>query len=327
MVPTGERLSPSEVEVVVRLAERARASVGRVIVGKGETIDLALVALLAEGHILFEDVPGLGKTVLARSLARSLGCGFQRIQFTPDLLPSDVTGLSIFNQKSQEFEYHAGPIFTNVLLADEINRATPRTQSALLEAMAERQVTIDGAGRALPRPFIVLATQNPMELEGTFPLPEAQLDRFALRLSVGYPSEDEEMAIARRFETADPLEDLEPVVDREEIMRAIHACRRILVGDAVAGYVVALVRATRDNDLVALGASPRATLTLWRGAQVRAAMAGRPYVVPDDVQEIAPAVLCHRLIVQPEERARGRTASAIVEEILGRVPVPVEESV
>ncbi|MGH2458271.1 MAG: AAA family ATPase [Chloroflexota bacterium] len=316
--------SLDEVQDVARVADRVRGCIGQVIVGKREVIDLVLVALLGEGHVLFEDVPGLGKTMLARAAARALDCAFQRIQFTPDLLPSDVTGLSIFNQKTQEFEYRAGPVFTNLLLADEINRATPRTQSALLEAMAERQVTVDGDSRRLPRPFVVMATQNPIELEGTFPLPEAQLDRFALRVSIGYPREDEELAIARRFEASDPLKSLDAVVDRDDLARAIDVCQRVRVGDAVAGYLVALVRATRVVASVALGASPRATLTLWRSAQALAALDGRPYVLPDDVKRVAPSVLCHRLILRPEERARGRTADAVVAEVLDRAPVPVE---
>ncbi len=316
--------SYEEVKQVAEIADRVRHCVGQVIVGKRDVIDLVLVALLGEGHVLFEDVPGLGKTMLARTTARALDCAFQRIQFTPDLLPSDVTGLSIFNQKIQEFEYRAGPVFTNVLLADEINRATPRTQSALLEAMAERQVTVDGDSRRLPRPFVVMATQNPIELEGTFPLPEAQLDRFALRLTIGYPGEDEEIAIARRFESSDPLKNLDSVVTREDLLRAIEICQRVRVGDAVGRYLVALVRATREVEVIALGASPRATLTLWRSAQVRAALDGRPYVIPDDVKSVAASVLCHRLILRPEERARGRTTKGVVDGLLERMPVPVE---
>lgn len=321
---TASPSSHEDVQHVAGIADRVRQCIGQVIVGKREVIDLVLVALLGEGHVLFEDVPGLGKTMLARATARALDCAFQRIQFTPDLLPSDVTGLSIFNQKTQEFEYRAGPVFTNVLLADEINRATPRTQSALLEAMAEHQVTVDGDSRRLPRPFVVMATQNPIELEGTFPLPEAQLDRFALRLSVGYPSEDEEVAIARRFESADPLKSLGSVVSRDELVRAIEICQRIRVGDAVARYLIGLVRATRGAEPIALGASPRATLTLWRSAQVRAALDGRPFVVPDDVKGVAPSVLCHRLILRPEDRARGQSTVAVVEELLKQTPVPVE---
>lgn len=321
------RASQAEVREVVQLADEVRMSVGRVIVGKSEVIDQVLVAIFSEGHILFEDVPGLGKTILARSLARSLDCAFQRIQFTPDLLPSDVTGLSIFNQKNQEFEYRPGPILTNVLLADEINRATPRTQSALLEAMAERQVTIDGESRLVPRPFIVMATQNPVELEGTFPLPEAQLDRFTMRLSVGYPTADEEIAIARRFAADDPLEHLTPVASKAAITRAISICRRVFVGDAVGRYIISLIRATRESEAVLLGASPRATLALWHGAQARAAIADRAFVLPDDVKAIAPVVLAHRLIVRPDERARGRTELSIVDEVLERVPVPIDEDV
>lgn len=325
--PLPARISTAEAVQIADLGERLRRSIEQVIVGKRETIELALIALLSEGHILFEDVPGLGKTMLARALARSLDCEFQRIQFTPDVLPSDVTGLSIFNQKTQEFEYRPGPIVTNVLLADEINRATPRTQSALLEAMAERQVTIDGTSRPLPRPFVVLATQNPIELEGTFPLPEAQLDRFALRLSIGYPTEEEELAIARRFVGHDPLGTVRPAAERAEVLRAIADCQRVFVGEAVGRYLVALVRATRTSEAIQLGASPRATLTLWRAAQVRAALEGRTFVTPDDVKQVAPAVLTHRLILRSDLRLRGRSATTIVADLLDSTPVPVEEMV
>jgi MoxR-like ATPase len=307
------------------LAERARASVERVIVGKSDAIDLLLVALLCEGHVLLEDVPGIGKTMLAKSVARTLGCGFRRIQFTPDLLPTDVTGLSFFNQREQSFEFRAGPVFAQVVLADEINRATPRTQSALLEAMEERQVSVEGETRPLPRPFLVLATQNPVELEGTFPLPEAQLDRFLLRVALGYPSVEEERAILRRFRLASPLDELVPVVSAEELVEAQRACRGAHVAEPVVGYLLAIVRATRDHAGVELGASPRASLALYRAAQALAVIRGRAFVVPDDVKHLAPAVLTHRLIVASGSRLRGRDRESIVATILEETPVPVED--
>jgi MoxR-like ATPase len=313
-----------DIRRVAQVAATIRDNVGRVIVGKVETTTLLLVALLCEGHVLIEDVPGVGKTTLAKALARSLDLAFQRIQFTPDLLPSDVTGLSYFNQKTQEFQFRPGPIFANLVLADEINRATPRTQSALLEAMEERQVTSDGETRKLPRPFLVLATENPIELEGTFPLPEAQLDRFLLRVSLGYPSRDEEAAIARRFQDANPLDDLEPTLPADEIAELERICRRVFVSEAVEGYLVDLVRATRDQAGVELGASPRATLALFRAGQALAAIDGRDHVLPDDVKRLALPVLGHRLILSVQGRFSGHRASDIVAEVLQRVPVPVE---
>jgi MoxR-like ATPase len=309
------------------LAGRARASVERVIVGKSDAIDLLLVALLCEGHVLLEDVPGIGKTMLAKAAARTLGCSFRRIQFTPDLLPTDVTGLSFFNQREQSFEFRAGPVFAQVVLADEINRATPRTQSALLEAMEERQVSVEGETRPLPRPFLVLATQNPVELEGTFPLPEAQLDRFLLRLALGYPAVEEERAILRRFRLASPLDELEPVVSADELLEAQRACRSAHVAEPVEGYLLAVVRATRDHPGVELGASPRASLALYRAAQALAAIRGRGFVVPDDVKRLAPAVLTHRLIVASGSRLRGRDRESILATILEETPVPVEDAV
>jgi MoxR-like ATPase len=315
-----------DVEPIRAMAERAAHNIEQVIVGKRDVIDLLLVALLCEGHVLIEDVPGIGKTMLAKSVARTLDCPFRRIQFTPDLLPSDVTGVSFFNQRSQEFEFRPGPIFAQVVLADEINRATPRTQSALLECMEERQVSLEGETRPLPRPFLVLATQNPIELEGTFPLPEAQLDRFLVRLSLGYPNEVDEKHIVRRFRTGSPLDELPAVVDTVELIAMQRLAREVHVADVVEDYVVRLVRASRLHASIELGASPRATLGLYRAAQALAALKGRGYVLPDDVKRLAPAVLTHRLIVSAQSRLRGRGAADVLAEVLGSVPVPVEDA-
>jgi MoxR-like ATPase len=315
-----------DVTTIRALADRAGENIERVIVGKRDVIDLLLVAVLCEGHVLIEDVPGIGKTMLARSLARTLDCSFKRIQFTPDLLPSDVTGVSFFNQRLQEFEFRPGPIFAQVVLADEINRATPRTQSALLECMEERQVSVEGETRPLPRPFLVLATQNPIELEGTFPLPEAQLDRFLLRLSVGYPNEADEKRIVRRFRAGSPLDELPAVVDAVELLAMQRLVREVHVADVVEDYVVRLVRASRLHASVELGASPRATLGLYRASQALAAVKGRGYVLPDDVKRLAPAVLTHRLIVSAQSRLRGRGAADVLTEVIATVPVPVEDA-
>jgi MoxR-like ATPase len=310
---------------VVSGTAKVRENVARVIVGKEDAVTLLLVALLCEGHVLIEDVPGVGKTTLARALARSLDLSFQRIQFTPDLLPSDVTGISYFNQQTQQFQFRPGPVFANVLLADEINRATPRTQSALLEAMEERQVTVDGETRALPRPFLVLATENPIELEGTFPLPEAQLDRFLMRVNLGYPTLEEEKQIARRFRGPNPLEKLSPVLPASRIPELAAACREVHVSEAVEEYLVALVRASRDAPEVSLGASPRATIALLRGSQALAALQGRGYVLPDDVKRLAQPVMGHRLILSSEGRLHGQTEVQVVAALLDRVSAPVEE--
>lgn len=309
---------------IAATAARLRDNIQRVIVGKTEVIDLALIAMLCEGHLLLEDVPGTGKTTLAKTIAASLGCTFRRVQFTPDLLPSDLTGIYYFNQKEQEFVFRPGPIMAQILLADEINRATPRTQSALLEAMQERQVTVDIATHRLPRPFLVMATQNPVELEGTFPLPEAQLDRFLMKVAIGYPSEAGENDILLRFERDDPLETLDAVVAPEDIVRMQENVRLVRVEDSVREYVVKVCRATRDHEDIELGASPRATMALYRTCQALAATRGRDYVIPDDVKTMAPYVLIHRLIVNPQTRLRGRTPEDVIREVVDTVAVPVE---
>ena len=313
-----------DAELIAGLARRLRENIQKVIVGKDDAINLALAAVLCEGHILLEDVPGIGKTTLARALAVSLGCSFRRIQFTPDLLPSDVTGLNWFNQKKQEFEYRPGPVMSQVVLADEINRATPRTQSALLEAMQERQVTVDGVTRPLPRPFLVLATQNPIELEGTFPLPEAQVDRFLLRIAIGYPNEAEEGAILERFRLSDPLPELQAVISPPEIIETQNQRRQVRVEDSVRDYVVKVARATRSHQEIELGASPRATLALFQSAQAWAAIQGRDYVLPDDVKQMAPHVLTHRMLISPQAQLRGRKPEELVSSIVDTVAVPVE---
>jgi MoxR-like ATPase len=307
-------------------ARRIRENVTSVIVGASESIDLMLAALLAGGHVLLEDVPGTGKTTLARAFARSIGASFRRIQFTPDLMPSDITGIHFFSQRSGEFEFRPGPILANVVLADEVNRATPRTQSALLEAMEERTITIDGETQALPAPFLVMATQNPIELEGTFPLPEAQLDRFLLRLQIGYPDERGEVEVLRRFESRSPLEALQPVVAGSELVQLSATLPQVHVEDAVAQYVVRLCRATREHAAFDLGASPRASLALFRVSRALAAMDGRDYVRPDDVKRLAQPVLSHRLMLSSQTRLRGRTASDVLDEILHEVAVPVADA-
>jgi MoxR-like ATPase len=307
------------------IAAQLRTNIQTVIIGKDDVIDLALVALLCEGHVLLEDVPGIGKTTLAKAIARSLDCTFKRIQFTPDLLPSDVTGISYYNQKQQIFEFRAGPIFSQVVLADEINRATPRTQSALLEAMQERQVTVDGQTMALARPFLVLATQNPIELEGTFPLPEAQVDRFMLRISLGYPGVEEEHRILVRFERTDPFEKLAPVVSAEDLLSMQKQVRTVRVERSVAEYMVNVCRATREAPGIQLGVSPRGTLALYHAAQAFAAIHARDYVLPDDVKTLAPYALAHRIVVDSQSRLRGRKPEDILRDVLERTPVPVDK--
>ncbi len=313
-------------ELVSRVAEaaaRIKASIGQVLVGKEDVVELTLAAVLSGGHILIEDVPGIGKTTLARALASSLDCVFKRIQFTPDLMPSDITGINYYNQRSGEFEFRPGPIISQVVLADEINRATPRTQSALLEAMGERQVTVDDATVPLPSPFLVIATQNPIELEGTFPLPEAQLDRFLLRLQLGYPDEPEEEEMLVRFGNADPLADLKPVVAAAEVVEFQTLTQRVYVDPVLRNYAVRVVQATRQHQEVELGASPRATMGLYRCSQALAVIRGREYVTPDEIKMLAPYALSHRVILKSQARLRERTAAGIIQDILEQVTVPV----
>ncbi|MFP4396233.1 MAG: AAA family ATPase [Anaerolineales bacterium] len=303
-------------------AERVIANIEQVIVGKRLTVELAVIGLLSQGHLLIEDVPGVGKTMLARSLARSLNCSFGRIQFTPDMLPSDVTGVSIYNQATRTFEYQPGPLMAQIVLTDEINRATPKTQAALLEAMEERQITVDGVTHPLPMPFMVMATQNPVEYEGTFALPEAQLDRFLMRIHLGYPELDEEIEVMDRQQFRHPILDLTPVSSAEELITAQEAIKAIYVAPAVKEYIVRLVQRTRDHNHTSLGASPRGSLTLYRTGQARAALHTRDYVLPDDVKAVAGAVLAHRLILSPGARLRDVTAEEVVMEILDKTPVP-----
>ena len=318
-----ETLTPETAGSVSQAAANIKDNIERVLVGKGGVIELTLAAVLSSGHILIEDVPGIGKTTLARTLASSLDCTFQRIQFTPDLMPSDITGINYYNQKSGEFEFRPGPIIAQIVLADEINRATPRTQSALLEAMAERQLTVDDITITLPVPFLVIATQNPIELEGTFPLPEAQLDRFMLRLRLGYPTEDEEEAMLTRFQTADPLNDLAAVVGASDITELQETVRQVHLDPVLRNYLVQLVQATRTHADVELGASPRATLGLYRCSQALAAIRGRDYVTPDDLKTLAPLALSHRMILRSQARLRERTPESVIDEILAQIQVPV----
>jgi MoxR-like ATPase len=297
----------------------------KAVVGKQAAVELLLVALLAEGHVLIEDVPGVGKTLIAKALAKSIGGRFTRVQFTPDLLPSDITGFNVFNPRASQFEFKTGPVETNILLADEINRTVPRTQSSLLESMAEGQVTIDGETRMLPRPFFVLATQNPIELEGTFPLPEAQLDRFLLKVNLGYPNRDEEMTIMDQAGSGDPLAALETVTEPETVTRLQGQRRTVHVSDPVKRYIADLVSETRKSPVFSYGASPRGSLSLMRTCQALAFVRERDYVLPDDVKYMAPWVLGHRLILKPEEQLRGHTADGFLSDIINRVPVPADD--
>ena len=315
--------NPTAAGGIAQAVASVKENIEKVLVGKGGVIELTLAAVLSSGHILIEDVPGIGKTTLARALASSLDCTFHRIQFTPDLMPSDITGINFYNQKSGEFEFRPGPIIAQVVLADEINRATPRTQSALLEAMGERQLTVDDVTITLPIPFLVIATQNPIELEGTFPLPEAQLDRFLLRLRLGYPTEDEEEAMLTRFQTDDPLKDLAAVLGASDIASLQEAVREVHFDPVLRNYLVQLVQATRSHGDVELGASPRATMGLYRCSQALAAIRGRDYVTPDDLKTLAPLALAHRMILKSQARLRERTPESIIDEILAQVQVPV----
>jgi MoxR-like ATPase len=307
---------------VKSFTEKVIANIEKVIIGKRDTVELAVVGLLCQGHLLIEDVPGVGKTMLARSLARSIGCSFSRIQFTPDMLPSDVTGVSIFNQVTREFEFRPGPVMAQVVLADEINRATPKTQAALLEAMEERQTTVDGVTRMLPRPFMVLATQNPIEYEGTFPLPEAQVDRFLMRLRLGYPAAADEIAILDRQQFRHPFQALEQIVSVEELVAAQEAIKEVYISPALKRYIVEIAHQTREHPEVYLGASPRGSLALYRTAQARAAMVERDYVLPDDIKALIVPALAHRVILGPGARLRDLSAQQVVEEIMHNVPVP-----
>jgi MoxR-like ATPase len=297
-------------------------NVGRVIIGKREVIELVVVGLLSQGHILIEDVPGVGKTMLARALAKSLGCSFRRIQFTPDMLPSDVTGVSIFNQKTREFEFRPGPIMAQIVLTDEINRATPKTQSALLEVMEEKQVTVDGVTYLMEKPFLVMATQNPIEYEGTFPLPEAQLDRFMLRISLGYPSSEDEIAILDSQQFTHPIESISQVVSVDELLEAQQVVKEVYIDPLIKQHIVTLVTATRQHADTYLGASPRGSLALYKTSRALAAVQGRDYVIPDDIKGLAEATLAHRLIISPSARIKDVSSKVIVDEIIHSVPVP-----
>jgi len=304
------------------LCKKIIENMSRVIVGKYSCIELLLATLLADGHVLLEDVPGVGKTLIAKSLAKSIGGSFKRIQFTPDLLPADITGFNVYNQKTARFKFQPGPVITNILLADEINRTVPRTQASLLESMEERQVTIDGDTLPLPPPFFVIATQNPIELEGTFPLPEAQLDRFLMKIHLGYPDKDEEISILERFQEHDPIQELEAVVTQQQVVQLQHARKQIRVSSPVREYIADMVRSTRSSKFLRFGASPRGSIGLMRAAQALAALRDREYVLPDDIKYLARPVLSHRLIPESEQRLKGKTPEHFLEEIIDQVPVP-----
>jgi MoxR-like ATPase len=321
--PRAHNSTPQQQVVMAQtVAERIAQSVGQVIIGKRNEVRLAVLGLLCKGHILIEDIPGVGKTMLARSLARVIGCNFSRIQFTPDMLPSDVTGVSLFNQKTREFEFRAGPIMAQIVLADEINRATPKTQAALLEAMEEKQVTVDGVTYAMDNPFMILATQNPIEYEGTFPLPEAQLDRFMIRIQLGYPSPAEELTVLSAQQYDHPINNIQQVVSVQELLAAQQAIREVYVAEEVKRYIIDLVNASRQHPDVYLGSSPRGSLALFRTSQARAAMAGRDYVIPDDVKALAEVTLAHRVIVGPAARIKDISSRTIIQDVLSTTPVP-----
>lgn len=310
------------IRFVQEVTERITQNVSQVIFGKRNEVRLTVLGLISQGHILIEDIPGVGKTMMAKALARSIGCEFSRIQFTPDMLPSDVTGVSLFNQKTREFEFRAGPIVAQIVLADEINRATPKTQAALLEAMEERQITVDGVTYKMAEPFLIMATQNPIEYEGTFPLPEAQLDRFLLRIQLGYPSPNEELAVLSAQQYQHPIETMQQVVSVEDLLTVQQAIRQVYVADEIKRYIINLVTATRQHPDVYLGSSPRGSLSLFRTAQARAAIAGRDYVLPDDIKALAEATLAHRIIVGPAARIKDISSQTIVQDVLASTPVP-----
>ncbi len=319
---TSNNSRPRHVEIVQQVAERIAHSVSQVIIGKRNEVRLTVLGLLSQGHILIEDIPGVGKTMMAKALSRSIGCTFSRIQFTPDMLPSDVTGVSLFNQKTREFEFRSGPIMAQIVLADEINRATPKTQAALLEAMEERQITVDGTTYPLQEPFLILATQNPIEYEGTFPLPEAQLDRFMMRIQLGYPTPTEEMTVLTSQQYEHPIQNVYQVVSVQELLAAQQAVREVYVAEEIKRYIIDLVGASRQHPDVYLGSSPRGSLALFRTSQARAAMAGRDYVIPDDVKALAEVTLAHRIIIGPAARIKDISSRTVVQDILAATPVP-----
>jgi len=309
-------------EQIRPLTDKLFTNVERVIIGKRDALEKTVLALLVQGHVLIEDVPGVGKTMLARSIAKSIGCSFKRIQFTPDMLPSDVTGVSIFNQRDREFEFREGPIFAQIVLVDEINRATPKTQSSLLEAMEERQVTVDGRTYKMPKPFLVLATQNPIEYEGTFPLPEAQLDRFVLRIRLGYVAKEEEINILSAQQFKHPLEDLDQALSQEELVELQEVVKNVYVDGAIKSYIISIIDATRHHPDIYLGSSPRGSLALYKAGQALASLQGRDYVIPDDIKSLAEPALAHRLIISPAARMKNVEAEEVIAEILDSIPVP-----
>lgn len=311
-------------DFINRLSEKIIDNVAKVVIGKQDVVKLILVAFYCQGHALLEDVPGVGKTMLVKALAKTVGCSFKRIQFTPDLLPTDVTGVSIYNQKTNDFEFKPGPVIANIVLADEINRSSPKTQSALLEAMEEGQVTADGQTYAIPKPFFLLATQNPIEYEGTFPLPEAQLDRFMLRLRLGYPQFQEEVQLLSRLQFQHPIDKLEQVANTQEILKAQEIIKQVHVDQSLSNYIVKIIHSLRNHPQVYLGASPRGSLAIFKGAQALAAIEGRDYVVPDDIKLMARCALPHRVILKPEAQLNGYEPEKLVADILGQVPVPIE---